>query len=867
MRLVGMGAAAGMSPEAIFGFGMAGAGVARQNLLSSRQGFDLFVGAAMGGTHGLSRDELAMVGGRTGAAAMIAQTKMGAALSPMGDVALMALMGGNALGGAFDMGAAALGTMGEGDMMGNMIRFQTHKRELMRGVGAGGINTIARSQLDQFADIMMEMAPTLSQNDARRFTAMNVYGMNEVQAKAYVASLSGGGGGGGGGGGYGYAAQLEASQELRMSRWASGAGAQGPPTMERIKEMILGNEMNPGETVTKFAAYGAGLGLAVGTPKAAIVGGIVGAVAGIGYSAYNFFSRNADMITEGPGVFASPEAKADWEFRKQAERYDRELSAYKKGIGYLDIDADYAAAVRTADYSRAHLSLDAVGSPVASANTYSNLLMAGLRPVMAGPGTVEVQGQYFSATEVQGLARRPLWNEKIGKTTERNIAGAAYRVAFEEGSESRRSEIEAFGESWKTISGMSNMRLPGFVGRVMGDEAYGRGLRALADEASSAAEDVLEKGRALVLASGDKELIAEWNKGAITNPKIQKYLSEVSGLDIRTPDASSAAGISLAVSAKAGVEESKASASWMFYSAYGRKKTVSNAAEIEEAVQKIQSGNYKASKEGREELQKLDPESYALYEKSAAEFAGGGGGIEAQRAWTRRAMELSAAARGAKTTTEREDKYAEGERALYSDVISHEAYGRLREAHARGDKSAAKEAVDTLKREVGLKHRGVHGEDQTRFFEGLLKDEKIARPGASVSVVGLKVGAASVKNLSEVVAASGVLPEGMSEKILSAGAASAASLRGMADVISGEAATTSGIESGRQESQLGTTKKKRAMTGMRENAVGFGEQESAMATINRALKQTAGMIDSLDKKVRGPGASPPDQTGKPSGVQ
>lgn len=507
-RLINMSSAAGISPEAMLGIGMQGASIANQNLLSRSQGFGLFTGATMAAAgSGLSRGEMGMIGGVTGAGAMIASTQMGAALSPMGDLQLMAAQGGGGLGGIFDMAGAAMSSMtAGGDMIGNMVRFQTHKRELLRGTGASGIRTMARAQLSGYADILQGMSPSLSDEDAERFMAQNMFGLNEVQAKAFVGAQGRGGGGGGGGGGPS-ALLLERQQEVMLSR--SMNGLQRP-------DRSLWDRMTPDSSDplmgTKYGAAGGALAGSLFGGIGMPLGAGIGAAGGAAYDAYRFFKHSAGGIFDGPGLFAPAQEKADYEFDRDTRLFDQKYAAAKARMGWLPIDPMVVGLLGKTDVSQMQLSLDAVGVPVASSRLAGQMTLAGLQPVMAGPGTMRVNGEYYNTSDVtrsQSLDRK-------AATSTRSQKDQIYRAG--QHSDAYQGAASEYKRAMEAV--YSNP-----AGGVYDFVADGEHLTTSAQVAAYAVKNASH----VVFGSGDHTLAGAWGDGAMMNPAVKGALEYASG--------------------------------------------------------------------------------------------------------------------------------------------------------------------------------------------------------------------------------------------------------------------------------------------------------------------------------------------------
>lgn len=530
LSLVGMGAAAGVSPMAVYGLGMQGASYARQNLLSGAQGFGLFTGAL--GSGGLGGEELQMAGGPMGVARMVGATQMAAATSPYGDMQLLAAQGGGALGGTFDVMSGALGTLSEGgDFIGNAIRFSTHKRELLRSTGARGIQTMARNQLSAMGDLYQMVAPSLSDEDAERAFMMS-QGLNEVEAKAYVRSSHGRGRGGGGGGGAARAAQAAAYQDILMGQSIGSA-----PSMGAFDKL--------GESVSPFAGTMAGASIGAMIPGVNMIGGALGGAAiGAGIDAYRYFSKYD--WGSGPGLFASAEEKADYEFRKAASAHDGAMKSYKSRTGYIDVDQRMTAAFISGNYDRTELDFDRTGNKRGAALTASGLTLAGVQEVDAGMGTTRVGGKYFRTADVQRVAKGQLIERAVDS---KEISHAAAVVASKDG--------------------MADLVKSAEMDYAIAVGSLGTNLAGLGPDPQKAAERFMQSAKTLVEASGDKDLIADFAESGAQGGKFRGFFKQMTGREMAQTGAATRAGLAGGLAAQTMVDLSD---TWITNMAVGNVK-------------------------------------------------------------------------------------------------------------------------------------------------------------------------------------------------------------------------------------------------------------------------------------------------------
>lgn len=781
LNLIGMGASSGLGAEGVFQLGMAGAGFAHANLLSGSQGFGLFTGAA--GGHGLSREELGMVGGVGGLAQTIGMTQMGQALSPMGDLQLLAATRGGALGNMMDVGASALGALGDGgDFIGNMVHFQTHKREMLRGVGAGGIRAMSRNQMEGFVDIAAGMGGT--RGDWELFYAENVLGLNEVQAKGFVGG--GNGGGGGGGAGAAYAAKLSAMQDLTIGQAARSAGFRKPSDV--LDDFMGGpGEFNSWKT---GGMLGAGIGAAFGGAGAGI-GAVAGAAIGLGVDAYNWYSNNATDVS----IWASRGEKADAERRMMAGRYDRGMAAMKAGYGYVEMDPEIAGRVTTADLSQTHLSADSLG-PVAAGRFAAAARLGGLRQVSAGPGTIGVGGVYYSNQDVQEMARGAMISNPVVTQKTRDAAFNARVTNF---SAQNERNIQSFEQMY------------GFVANGA-SPTFGGGSLLPASVFTSAANGAMALAEGMILGSHDPKLIAAFKQGGMRDPSVRGYIETYTGQRLPEMNFSSVAGVTLTGGAMAGMAE-----------------TDRNIARF--ATENLTGGGTRAV-----------ADYGGAYMKYLAGFQGErvatgvGMGRTVQYGttsaldffhWQAQHGDDVAAATGA------QGAHGAYGLALAKDPAVHSALTERARAKSPSEIAAANRHLDQADANLRLsdpRFVGLHITDPLSHRAAEKHLNLGEHMGAHLATVGVHTIGMLMPGFEH----------GLSEKY-------------------GESLLDITRKDLAQNTARPTARSKPTAT--RENAIGFGEQESAMASINRSLKQTEQALNAVNRSLQHKVDSPPAVNG------
>jgi hypothetical protein len=497
-------------------FGSAGASVGMSMGYTAAQGSAMFTGSlGSGAAAGLSGDEMRIMGGRFGAAQFVGTTQMAMAASPMGNLQLMAAMGGG-LGGASMMdlpGAAMEGLMaGGGDFVSNALRFQVHQNEYRRGIGAGGIRTMARQQIEMGAELIASMAPELSMDDARRAYAQSM-GMNPDQAKL----LAGGGAGGGGGGGRfnGMSGEEIARAGLAMQE-SRLTGSFAAPELER----------GPRSFGLGYTVDGAMTGAMIAGPKGAAVGAAIGFVAG---NLGALQDLGGQLFGDGPGLFASSQEKADYYLRKQAEEYERRMTAAKSKLGYMDVtQGGWSRFVGAPDLGGARLTLGGQGSGAINMTEMSISAM-GLKPVAAGAGTIKINDNYYSAKEVQALSREPMWTRQPTDQQTSSASMAAVEVAY--GSEIQGEGRIAMQDDQRLFGALYEMVRTGqdqTVEFARGDMGEYRGKQTYTMKMLGGPEEVAAK--LLRRARGFVEHIDETGSNAKTRERLLKKLNSAGGL-------------------------------------------------------------------------------------------------------------------------------------------------------------------------------------------------------------------------------------------------------------------------------------------------------------------------------------------------
>jgi hypothetical protein len=571
-------------------FAGAGAAVGMSMGFAPGQGSAMFTGSLGAGAQaGLSADEMKIMGGRFGAAQFVGTTQMAMAASPLGNLQLMAAQTGRDLSGAGMMGVAgaAMEAMSEGgDFLSNMGRFMVHQNEYRRGIGARGIRTMAREQIRMGGELISEFMPDLSQNEAQRMYAISM-GLNPDQAKTLVGGGAGGGGGGGGRGAMGADEQARAVIAMQNQRLSSMG-----VTARSAEELMAGNQrrgFGAGYAV-EGAMTGAMMGSGLFSVPGAIIGGIGGFIAGN-------LGAIGDMLGGGPPTFASAEEKADYYRRQAAAEYDKRMSAAKEKIGYQEIDQDVTANFLRKDLSGTRLSYDATGrggytisgmKVTARAHerniqaTAGGLKAMGLEAVDAGPGTIEVGGEYYKISDVQRVANSPLWTKEATESQKQKAKDLAFEVAYSKEGRSRFAAASSQGRlkqaaaeqgiapedflAWADkVAPGTNVRNPLDYERW----SIGANWQDLLDKNTSRPGGIAEAANQLATTTKkfislipeeeerNKMMAAFSTQGGLANPMVREFMSGIAGKELRGLDAAYLATVAGGVAGKNALETTR----------------------------------------------------------------------------------------------------------------------------------------------------------------------------------------------------------------------------------------------------------------------------------------------------------------------
>lgn len=748
-------------------FGAAGASVGMSMGYTAAQGSAMFTGSlGSGAAAGLSSDEMRIMGGRFGAAQFVGTTQMAMAASPMGNLQLMAAMGGG-LGGAGMMdlpGAAMEGLMsGGGDFVSNALRFQVHQNEYRRGIGAGGIRTMARQQIEMGAELIASMAPELSMDDARRAYAQSM-GLNPDQAKL----LAGGGAGGGGGG-----ARFNGMSGEEIAR--AGLAMQDSRLTGSFEAPAL--ERGPRSFGLGYTIDGAITGGMMGGPKGAVAGAAIGFVAG---NLGALKDLGGQIFGDGPGLFASSTEKADYYLRKQAEEYDRRMSEAKSKMGHMSVtQGSWSRFVSAPDLSGSRLTLGGQGAGAVNMTEMSIAAM-GLKPVAAGAGagTVKINDNYYSAQEVQALSRTPMWTRQPTDQQANSAAMAAVEVAYGseiqgEGRIAMQDDQRLFGALYEMVRTGQDQTVEfarGEMGEYRGKQTYSMQMLGGPEEVAA---KLLRRARGFV------EHIDEKGANANTRDRLLKKLNSAGGL--ADPEV------------RAFLE-----------------KTTGNKLESLE-------GGFMAGRGGGAAVdftvrQTMGDEAYYLRQVYGGSSPGkvvGSDGLYVDF-----------------------DKASQG---YYTELTKNRYYLDAKDAVLHGKDAEAKKLLQQARADVLTSNP-----DKYRYLgtSDIDPTQQTLRPDAQRTYDAM---IAPYKLLANVVPGGKAVLEAV-DKDLKKNILDKTSWK---DQVKDEAKMLRGLRA----------KRKRG-PGALQRAVGFGQQESAMSSIQRSLSHVERSLRALDKRVSGPGAQP-----------
>src|SRR6266542_1041390 len=408
--LVRMGAASGLGAEGIYNVGMAGASAARQNLMPGRVGFDLFTSSVMSASGAAGREELAMLGGVTGAGQLLAMHQIQAARGPMGTVQSMAGLTGRALSNdLYGLGAQAIEGLNEGgNFLSNYVHFAVNQDRFAAAGGARGVRARAKQQLMTSVRSMRELG--ISGNDVELGAfALVQEGYNSVQAR-FVANATMRGGGGGNSS-VGEVAVLAMEQDQALNRQAAAAAQAAQPFAD--VRAALGAVMDigrdsPWEIMKTTTLAGAGIGLAF-SPMGAVIGGLGGLAVGAGIAMFRSSAESGLTPEQAEQVrSASPkDRQAMVEGFLAKNREGRELNKVEEKFGRIPLDSGNPADVQLynravkGDFRHSVLDLDATDAVYAKASA-TLAEAAGLHGSQTGGGgTMRMAGRYWDIGQLR----------------------------------------------------------------------------------------------------------------------------------------------------------------------------------------------------------------------------------------------------------------------------------------------------------------------------------------------------------------------------------------------------------------------------------------------------------------------------------
>lgn len=792
-------------------FGNQGGQFGLQQRLTQKQGFDMFTGAiGQAAGAGMSSDASQVLGGKYGTAQLLAVGQMGAATSSMGDMQLMAASGGFSGGSMLDMPGQAMAAMSQGgDFVSNMLKFQVNKDELRRGIGAKGIRTMAKQQLVAGGEMIRQLAPGLSDRESESIFVQNNMGMNPTQAMAYVGGMHSKAGGGGGrkDTGAGYAGRLEAFEGLEMHR--AGLAALG--TFDK-------------KTSSDYAGgYGFGMGMMV---EGALIGGsigsapgaIAGAVSGFAVGNYNAAKDFAGDLFGGggPGIMSSAETKANhYNLRERAD-HDSKIAAFKDRYGSVDLNMEVAARINQAPLRRATLSADGNMSEAAAARYGGFADMSGVSTMEAGPGATTINGRSYNTNELRKATRdlsKPLKYTKAAKE-------AALAITSSGSTEVNEARNIFRQESWRIKSGDFN------IAESAGAEAQ------VAAERNS----ILRREQAvgvMIMASGNAEMISAFRDEGLRNREVSAVAHWASGMKGSEPNfrLSEKRDMALVSAVSGGSEQAIPRMSNYIYRNFagsGGNRSSSDLSAEFTRLTNYSSGTVLPGSNIRlgeatlaEFSDKFGKQGYDGFLRKRIRNKGTGflGEMDSDGALAAKAaLGLTSTA----TAADIQDRVRKsgGSKEFIDSLM---ASKKFRTA-AFGGKGPNWDKMESIAEDISLSG-SFRGADPKGLIESMRND--VPKASTLERVVG------SVAEF---------LGQGdLAKEVLSPGKFTANAKK------FGKHQLDSGEKVG--DSPGGKSSKGSAASGGMSHTIGFGEQESAMATINKSLKRTHDMIESLDKRI------------------
>jgi hypothetical protein len=712
---------------------------------------------------------------------MVTSMQVGMSRSPVGNLQLMAGMGGQSMGGmsmAELPGAAMAGLMaGGGDYMSNIGKFMVHQEEYRKGIGVGGARTMARAQLSMGGDMIQQFMPDLSANEAQRLYAQSM-GLDPSAAKLLV-------GGGPGSGAMSGTAQMQAISAMQSSML--------PPS-----RIPMAPESGSGWGGTVGMGVGAVAGWFVGGgPMGAFMGAQAGRWVG------DHIGDIGSFFDDGPSAITNPRGRADWEQRRMAAEEDARIGVAKSRMGYLDIDPAAGGRFLSGNLRGARLDLDAAGSPIASYRTAGMMAAMGLGGGPAGAGTVKMGGGYVSAMEMQSLAKGKLWDAPVTSKDMEATMAVAHSVGYGASLDSKNFDEYSLQVrmNWQTV----------LHGETPKDMFGGQSVGVM-----NAGENLVGSVRRLISAAhGDKDVMAKraellgmiGKPGGVNNPQVRAFLEQTTGAKFEGLGGAFMAG-------RGGAAAMKAS-----------------------------------------EMADLNDEAAWLYSSFTPQTVRAGGiPIPARPANMTKWEEVEYRTQVEKIEADNRQHHTDNKTmpaSFYKELQSNRHYLQAKEAildDEKDSKGVAKKHLQQAMMEVQ-----VAGGDRYRTAALPVIDPTAAvtRPGAAEISAGLRSGESAMRGLFGAV--------GYPAQGPTVGAAILSKIESDARARDGE--VTTWAQEVKNEKASGMAEQHKAKLhptapGMAQRAIGFGEQESAMASIQRSLKSTERSLSTLEKKISGMGANP-----------
>jgi len=424
--------------------------------------------------------------------------------------------------------------MGDGDMISNMVKFQVHKNEYRRGIGASGIRAMSRDQLRMGGEMIQSIAPDISMNEAQRMYAMSM-GLNPDQAKTLVGGGRGGGGGGGGGANGMSAIEIARAAIATQEQSLSGMGITAPAVSERRGFTV-------GRTTAELAATGAIMGKGL----LSIPGAAIGAGAGL---LIENFGAIKDLVSSGGMTKREAEAEID-----------RQIAENKQQIGYLDVADEDIANFASKDLSGSNLSfIEALkrnsGGKLSPAHKRIAGQMIGMlrasgakRVDPTGANAIEFgDNEAYGIDVVQRLIKNPMWRKEFSGAEKDAMSDFTH---FAGTRASKRNLVKNLGG----VGDFTDEQVD-LIYRDKLSQA-GQAYRTLATggEGGAAAGDILRETLPQIVGAVDVTdpaakkardlLLNELNSGNIGSPVIHQTLEKLIGEDLPMMDT---AGVSARV--------------------------------------------------------------------------------------------------------------------------------------------------------------------------------------------------------------------------------------------------------------------------------------------------------------------------------